>query len=370
MQNYNMMANFSGETVFFCDGTQKIAKQINTIVPYGKVVAIWLNNEYFDFGIDLNKALSSQGIKVYNVIVKDNYYSSIQSFSSLDIKVEDCRAIICCNKKLFCFAMSNYLNLEFTFFIERGENTNGLFVQNFFVKDGDELCLLKRKQGYIIIDTCLLEQEQIIKGLSTKTLMLVDYLFRKELLSQPIEINFYNKAFSLLKSALKLVCDKGEEKLLTLTELSLSLDKLLCEKNCFYQSACTVLSFLETGDFFADHFEFAKGIAKLYKKSLIKYFSKSMVDYRQDVSSLCFITGLNQAYLLKGTLENLNLINNRQKRLYVLQKRQLLAVFDKFCATINTRQGKNTFCQTDFDFLSTLAGLTPLGINGITAIFS
>lgn len=372
MQNCYKMVNYGKEKVFFCHGVQEISKQISLILPYSKVIMLWIETEYFDFGKDLHHALLSHGIKVYNIIVKDNFCSSKENFLNLEIMAEDCRAVICCNKKLFSFVISENTKIEFGFYIQEGGCLNGLLVPKFFIKDGGVLRLQSRRaQGYIIIDTVKLDQKNVIKDLAVQTLMLLDYVFRLELLGGPIELNFYSKVFALLKSALKKVYSVGEERLLILTELSLSIQQLLCEKQCFYSCACTVLSFLQTGDFFTNDFECAKKIANLYKSSLIKTFYKPVPDYNQDVITLCFLTGLNQKFLLKSALENLNSIASaKEKRIYLTQKRQLLAMFKQLCATLEPQQEKLIVKQTDFDFLSSLAGLTPLGINGITAIYN
>ena len=359
------------ENTIFINNIDELSQKISQILPFSKVAIISFSKEYFVFGKELKNALLKKGIKVIDIILADNFSAQKDKFDDFLSLPEDLRGIIAFNNKLMPLVCSNYLKERTTFFIECGEGY-GLKQNTYFFRDKDLLIEIpKNERLYIMLLKDKINLDNYIKCACIYVNALIDYLVKKNLLQEDVDIHFFNNAKSILIDilfALKYKQDSEENKII---ENLLKISEMLADKGSYYSCSAVISSFLTCGEFFNidQTFNASKLIIKKYEQAFNKGLNLSIINYNEVAKTLCFITGLNQKQILSTIESVVKKINMDNLSNIKLELKKLILLYNDFAKSIN---GKSTLSDKSYKqnlLLSiSLSGFTPFGINGMTAL--
>ena len=200
--------------------------------------------------------------------------------------------------------------------------------------------------------------------------MLIDYVLRQNLLQENIDINFVNKVKSILIDTLFIVKEGEAISQNKLKENLLCVEELLAIKDCYYSCSALICSFITQGDFFNLDYSYcaSKIIIKKYENMLKKPFNINSVDYNELAKTLSFITRLNQNQILSSLCENIRKIKTNDLLSIKEQIKKLILLYRDFAKNIKDRAIKEDKVYMQNLLLSIgLSGVTPFGVNGMTA---
>ena len=228
----------TNEKVDFYSSFDEIAHKISQILPFSKLLLISTDNDFFDFASQLFNKLSSLGLKVVNIIYNQNVSGQIEDLIE-DYPFEDHRGIITFSKTVLFKLNQNCVKIEKIFFVQKQLDTYGIF----FNFNG-----IKNKNIHYILCDRLFDEQYAKKSFAIKTVHLIDYVFRNQLLNQRADTIFFlsqKKKLVNALMALKSFCLNKQ----MLFRLNLELENSIC-KSIYPFGAINVCTFLFCKDFF------------------------------------------------------------------------------------------------------------------------
>ncbi|MBO7149582.1 MAG: hypothetical protein J6V71_01685 [Clostridia bacterium] len=359
-----------GENTIIVDNIDEISQNISKILPFSKIAVVCFSDEFFELGKELKNALLQKGLKVIYIILADNFSANKEKFDDFLHLPEDVRGIIAFNNKLIPLVFSNYLKDKTAFFIE-GCVGCALKQNTYFFRDRDLLKeIAKNERLYIMIRKDKLNLDNYIKCACLYVNMLIDYLFRQNLLQENIDMSFVNKAKSFLIDTLFILKSEKEQRENKVIENLLKISEMIKEKDCYYPCSAVISSFLICDDFFNIDciFTASKLIIKKYEQVFSRGLNLSIVDYNEVAKALCFITGLNQKQILTAIESLLKNINTDNLLTIKPELKKLILLYNDLSKTLKGKLSPSEKSYKQDLLLSiSLSGFTPFGINGMTA---
>ncbi len=360
-----------GENIIIVNSIDEISLKISQILPFSKMAVICSNDEYFEIGYEFKNALLQKGIKVIDIILADNFSANKEKFDDFLHLPEDVRGIIAFNNKFIPLVCSNYLKDITAFFID-GCFGCGLRQNTYFFRDKDLLKeISKNERLYIMIRKDKLDFDNYIKCSCLYVNMLIDYLFRQNLLQENIDMHFINKTKAFLIDTLFILKNQKEQRQNEVVENLLKISEMIKEKNCYYPCSAIISSFLVCDDFFNIDCSFtaSKLIIKKYEQVFNRGLSFSIVDYNEVAKAFCFITGLNQKQILTALEKLLKNINRYNLLTIKPELKKLILLYNDLSKNLKGKLSPSEKSYKQDLLLSiSLSGFTPFGINGMTAL--
>ncbi len=360
------------ENVVFIDNLDQIAQKISQILPFSKIVVLLFSNEYFSFYQQFKPTLLQNGLKVMDVIVGDNFIAEKDNFNDFLSLPEDVRGVVVFNKRFIPLIFSNYLKDKTAFFIEDNQDCFGL-VQNYYhVRECDLLKTLPRNsQTYIMINFDNVILSNYIKSTCLYVHMLIDYIFRQNILQQDIDMQFINKVKSLLIDVLFIFKNKQNDNYKKAIEKLFLVEHCLSKKGTFYSCSAITSCFLGNGDCFNTDYCFSasKVIMNKYKQAFNKNLEIKVVDYNEIAKTLYFITKLNPKQILSSLESHVKKMELRELSSIKTETQKLILLYKDLKGLIKEKSNVgDKFSQQNFSLSVDLSGYTLFGVNGMTAI--
>ena len=360
------------ENAVFINNLDQITQKISQILPFSKVAVLLFSNEYFSFYQQFKPTLLQNGLNVIDVVMDNNFIAEKDNFNDFLSLPEDVRGVIVFNKRFVPLIFSNYLKDKTTFFIENNQDCFGLAQNYYHVREYYLLKELPRNnQAYIMVNSDKAIITNYIKSACLYVHMLIDYIFRQNLLNEKINAQFVNKVKSLLIDVLFIFKNKQDD------NYKKAIEKLILVENCLSKQravcSCSAIAscFLSNGSFFNTNYCFSasKVIVDKYRQAFYKNLQLKDVDYSEIAKTLYFITKLNPKQILsslESQVKKLNLIELSSIKTEI-QKLILLYKDLKGLIKEKSKVGDKFFQQT-LNLSVNLSGYTPFGVNGMTAI--
>ncbi len=371
MQNSVYCGFYNRENIFFTHKTEHISQKISEVLPFSKVATLYFANEFFEFGKQLNEQLLKRGIRVIQIILNGNFNAQKENFEDFLTLPEDVRGVVAFNEKLIPLVMSKYLNDKVTFFVEQGKSFYGLIEKYYYIRNGDLLKQIPIKEKlYIIANSDKFSLTNCIKSACLYVNMLIDYVFRQNLLQEKLDMLFVNKIKSILVFTLFELKNKQAIKQESIIEKLIYAQSYLSKKDCFYSCSAVISSFLTNGDFFDMDCSFnaSKIIIDKYENILKKHFEIDVIDYNDVAKAISFITKLNQKQILTAIYAQIKSINTKCISSVKEEIQKLILLYKSLSRYVTEDLLEDKTCRQNLLLSTSLSGLTPFGTNGMTIL--
>ena len=350
----------TNEKVDFYSSFDEIAHKISQILPFSKLLLISTDNDFFDFASQLFNKLSSLGLKVVNIIYNQNVSGQIEDLIE-DYPFEDHRGIITFSKTVLFKLNQNCVKVEKIFFVQKQLDTYGIF----FNFNG-----IKNKNIHYILCDRLFDEQYAKKSFAIKTVHLIDYVFRNQLLNQRADTIFFlsqKKKLVNALMALKSFCLNKQ----MLFRLNLELENSIC-KSIYPFGAINVCTFLFCKDFFEfkSAFHFSNALIQKLKGVLSGKIVEEKIDYSERAKIIHFLTNQDILKTIEDMKNQANSIGDINFNNIKQEIKKLVMLYQDFCLGIDENNINNYNVKQEelAKTCLTLSGDTGFSINTCTAL--
>ncbi len=372
VKNNNYTCFCQSKNITFANNIEEIAQNISQILPFSKIALLCFKDEYFNFGRQIIDAFCQKAIRVIEIILCDNFTAKAELFQDFLSLPEDVRGVVVFNHKLIPLVSSNYLSDKSAFFIDTSLSALFLRQPRYYIKDNDLLKHFSHNNNLnIIINTADFKLNNYIKSACLCVNMLIDYIFRQKLTNADTDTAFVNKTKALLIDILFCLQDQNELPKAKLIEKLIFVSGVLAYKDCYYSCSAIISSFIDSNNFFdlQNSFSASKVIMKNYDKGISNKTQINLVDYRQTAKAFCFSTQLNQNQVLSSIYSQVEKIKSKCVLGVKEQVKKLILLYNNFLRLIKQDLSVKNQQSTKNLLLSIgLSGITPFGLNGLTAL--
>ena len=349
-----------------------MAKNISTQFPFSKVMVFFYSKDYFLYGKNLIDELKGCALKPIVVIIKDHLvFNSWQKIKEYAV-FEDIRAVIFTDKKMLPIALNIDKHVKVFLLINKADMF-GAFVTSFYINEKERLVnnLFLGDTEYFIHKNLINEKDFYLttyKQVGVYIIMLIDYLFYKCLTDTSLDSKLYN---SIKKVLVDFVVEKDSGNKESAGYNLLALQKLFFTNQNFYYSSPTISSYIINKDFFDldNCYNTAVEICNVYSFM----FKNSKFDSSQinhSLKALAFMSGLDFNYLISEFIKNQNAVYPCFLERVKGEIFNLITLF-KHCNKRIQKQKESAIKQQIKPLRQQvlLSGLTPISINGISALY-
>ncbi len=359
---------YQEEKLIFADNLENISQKISEVLPFGKVAILSFSDEFFNFGNQLKNLLLQNGLKVIDIIISNNFSAQKDVFNDFLYLPEDVRGVIAFDERLIPLIFSNFLIDKTAFYIEIEKISCGLTQNYFYVRDYDLLEKLQnRKQTYIITKIDVVNASEIIKCACIYVNMLVDYIFRQNLLQEDIDKSFVGRVKSVLIDLLFMIKSGDMVDKKKIRKCLLFVEELLVEKECYYSCSAIISCFITKDTFF--DLDCTYIASKIIMCEYCQAFNKecALIDYNESAKTLSFMARLNSNYVLDYLCKCIKSISTKNLFKIKEEMEKLTLLYYDFDNCLGQSLELNYNMERENMILSiNLSGVSPLGINGMT----
>lgn len=349
-----------------------MAKIISKQFPFSKVMVFFYSKDYFLYGKDLIDELKGCALKPIVIIIKDHLvFSSWQKIQEYCV-FEDVRAVIFTDKKLLPIALNMDKKVK-TFLLINKVDMFGAFVTNFYIKEKEKFVnnVFLSDIEYFFHKNLVIEKDFSLttyKQVSVYIIMLMDYLFCKCLMDTTLDSKLY---YSIKKILVNFVVENDNKNKEMVVNNLLALQKLLFLNQNLYYSSPAISSYIINKNFFDldNCYNSAIEICNIYS-CMFKDRKVENTQINHSLKALAFMTGLDFNYLISSFIQNQSsvfpcLLEGVKDEIF-----NLITLF-KHCNKRIQKQKEYAIKQRIVPLKQQvlLSGLTPISINGISALY-